>query len=385
MEFMLDLQLPDVYLKGVAMMTWYRVQGAPGFVRWRENPRNLQRGCHMAVCQDLASNVPVLGMVGDRVPTERALYSAVCVNIPSREAWSRGEPIAGGGTRGDIEVFTDGSRKEGRTGASFCLRTENGFQRENIPLGLYPTVFQAEVVAIEAACTSLCTSGTTNKSIRVLSDSQAALKALCNTRITSKGVASCKQAVERLVIGGNRVSLIWIPGHEGHEGNEVADQAAKMAAEADFLGPEPALPISLSVCKSGVREWCRREHKRVWENRTDCRQSKNSMDEPSKSRRVKFCKLSRGILRQVLGVLTGHCALNRHLHLMGKVAQPTCTKCGEEEETVTHYLGRCPVFFLKRMEAWGSPVMSYEDIKSSGTRPLIKFLRSTQRLLEWSD
>ena len=217
-----------------------------------------------------------------------------------------------------------------------------GYQEEVIPLGNYPTVFQAEVVAIEAACTSLVSNGTRSKTVRVFSDSQAALKALCSTRVSSKGVHSCRKAVESLARLGNDVKLIWIPGHEGHRGNEAADQAAKRASEEFFLGPEPSLPISLSSCKSAVHGWCRTEHSREWAERTDCRQAKMAIDAPSRSSRVRFCKLSRGMLRQVMGVLTGHCALNRHLHLMGKVDDPGCPKCGEDDETVVHFLCRCP-------------------------------------------
>ena len=227
--------------------------------------------------------------------------------------------------------------------------------------------------------------GTRDKIIRVYSDSQAALKALCNTKISSKSVAGCRRAVENLTDLGNSVSLVWIPGHEGHEGNEVADQAAKKAAETAFTGPQPSLPISLSFCKSEVQRWCRAEHARDWVGRTDCRQARQTLQEPSRSSRIRFCKLARGVLRQVQGVLTGHCVLNRHLHLMGKVAHPICPKCGEEEETVLHFLGHCPVYLTQRLAAWGDPVMSLEDIKSSGIRPLINYLRDTRRLLEWSE
>jgi ribonuclease HI len=43
----------------------------------------------------------------------------------------------------------------------------------------------------------------------------------------------------------NRVQLIWMPGHEGIEGNEVADQLAKLGSECPFIEPEPACGISV--------------------------------------------------------------------------------------------------------------------------------------------
>ena len=32
---------------------------------------------------------------------------------------------------------------------------------------------------------------------------------------------------------------MWVPGHEGAEGNKIADQLIKKGAQALFYGPEP--------------------------------------------------------------------------------------------------------------------------------------------------
>ncbi|GBP08323.1 hypothetical protein EVAR_72502_1 [Eumeta japonica] len=37
----------------------------------------------------------------------------------------------------------------------------------------------------------------------------------------------------------NKLVLVWIPGHEGHEGNERADCLAKRGAVRPFIDPEP--------------------------------------------------------------------------------------------------------------------------------------------------
>jgi ribonuclease HI len=36
----------------------------------------------------------------------------------------------------------------------------------------------------------------------------------------------------------NKVKLIWMPGHSSVEGNEKADQLAKLGADEPLLGPE---------------------------------------------------------------------------------------------------------------------------------------------------
>jgi ribonuclease HI len=57
-----------------------------------------------------------------------------------------------------------------------------------------------------------------NKSIYILSDSQAAIKALDKHQIISKLVWDCHQSLTKLA-RHNRVQIIWVPGHEGIVGN----------------------------------------------------------------------------------------------------------------------------------------------------------------------
>ena len=42
----------------------------------------------------------------------------------------------------------------------------------------------------------------------------------------------------------NTVSIKWMPGHEGHLGNEIADRLAKLGAQLQTDGAEPRLAVS---------------------------------------------------------------------------------------------------------------------------------------------
>jgi ribonuclease HI len=68
--------------------------------------------------------------------------------------------------------------------------------------------------------------GYKGRNIYILSDSQAAIKALNNFQINSKLVWDCHQSLMRLA-EHNRVQLIWVPGHMGIDRNEMADQLAR--------------------------------------------------------------------------------------------------------------------------------------------------------------
>jgi ribonuclease HI len=82
----------------------------------------------------------------------------------------------------------------------------------------------------------------------ILSDSQAAIKALNNFHINSKLVWDYHQSLMRLA-EHNRVQLIWVPGHMGIDGNEMADQLARQGSSRPFIGPEPALGISAKIAR----------------------------------------------------------------------------------------------------------------------------------------
>ena len=47
------------------------------------------------------------------------------------------------------------------------------------------------------------------------------------------------------------------------------------------------------------------------------------------------------------GILTGHLSLQCHLYLIGKTFSPTCV-CLQEDETVQHFLYRCPSYTFLR-------------------------------------
>jgi ribonuclease HI len=107
--------------------------------------------------------------------------------------------------------------------------------------------------------------GYTGRHICILSDSQAAIKALDSYQINSKLVWDCHQSLVKLA-KHNRIQLVWVPRHMGIDGNEIADQLARQGSSHPLTGPEPALGISAKVARGVIRDWTSRKHEEHWQS-----------------------------------------------------------------------------------------------------------------------
>jgi hypothetical protein len=105
-----------------------------------------------------------------------------------------------------------------------------------------------------------------NGYIYILSDSQAVIKAFSNYWIISKLVWICYQSLMQLT-EHNRVQMICVPGHEGIDGNEIADQLALAASQWE-------LPR-----KRG--QGFNRDHMKHWDSLRGLKQTKALLQGPS--------------------------------------------------------------------------------------------------------
>jgi hypothetical protein len=139
---------------------------------------------------------PILQIGSDKMIRRHVCDKPFMIRFPDRSAWKKWfQPDRKGG----LIWYTDGpppqKKREGgeSTGAGvYCHGTR---RKLSFSLGQYTTVFQAEVYAIKACAVENLDRDYKNRNIYILSDSQAAIKALGQHQITSKLVWDCHQSL----------------------------------------------------------------------------------------------------------------------------------------------------------------------------------------------
>ena len=87
-------------------------------------------------------------------------------------------------------------------------------------------------------------------------------------------------------------------------------------------------------------QWSVQEQNRRRCNIKSCCQAKQFMQAVNIRLTQYAVRLSRKDLRLLVGLLTGHNTLNRHITLLRRMDDPLCPLC-KEEDTSLHLLGNC--------------------------------------------
>ncbi|XP_067118877.1 ribonuclease H1-like [Centruroides vittatus] len=134
-----------------------------------------------------------------------------------------------------IKIYTDGSKTDTGVGSGIVIKGNDGntMYQASLKMAEYCTITQAETFAIYKAIEHISNNRSQYKGeLSFYSDSQTALSILKTKNRKTKLTNELIENSENLQRKQN-ITYNWIPGHQGHEGNEKADQLAKMAAKTN--------------------------------------------------------------------------------------------------------------------------------------------------------
>ena len=179
-------------------------------------------------------------------------------------------------------------------------------------------------------------------------DNQAAIKALEQVSSNNLLVHETKLKLND-ICKFNQVTLNWIPGHQGHRGNEIADRLAKLGGKGEFVGPLPVIPAPNVGVVGEIREWATKEHNKTWKMYKQCNKAKLFFNQLRPPESVKILNMKRCEINLITQIVTGHGDIGHHNFIVGREDNDLC-KCEQEAETYSyiHLLTCCPVYLNQR-------------------------------------
>ena len=192
----------------------------------------------------------------DRI-SERSVTTLFDTLIPDKESWLNENFL---GDRPGIHFFTDGSKLDGRTGLGFCVADLD--IRKCFRLPDHNTVFQAEVMAITECIKQANIMGLAGD-ISIFTDSQAAIRALSRESVVSMTILRCKEEINNFSSRG-RIKIIWVSGHCGIVGNEMANRLARGGSSLELVTLGNAKPFQ--ALREELTVWAETMQRTIWEN-----------------------------------------------------------------------------------------------------------------------
>jgi hypothetical protein len=144
----------------------------------------------------------------------------------------------------------------------------------------------------------------------------------------------CTLKILQMCLSVHEAYRVWLAGVRG---NEISDKLARDGSVQRFVRPEPFLGVSRQNIRGKIKWWMDNQHLVLWCGPCSTQRQAGKLISGYKlATRVRLLSFIRTRSRVVIGLLTGHNTLRRHLYVMRLSNNGTCRKCGTEEETSVH-------------------------------------------------
>ena len=153
---------------------------------------------------------------------------------------------------------------------------------------------------------------------------------------------------------------------------------ARLGSSSESQRHQASIPIPQAVCNTALKEWVLTKHARAWKSYSGGKHTKCFFQRTDEKWSKELLAMDRSRIRKVVGAITGHCGLNKHLATMGLSNDPMCA-CGLGEETGIHLICECPKFLTLRQKILGDRLMEPCEVSRLGPGILHRFLAGTKR------
>ncbi len=241
-----------------------------------------------------------------------------------------------------IMMYTDASKEGANVGYSWLASIGEYVIEENITPAKDISVFKAEMLAIGESLKWLQKNMDPMRRNIILSDSKSVVEKL-NGHLAQDEMTRNIMVALRDLNARTPTEVIWIKGHSGIVGNELAALLAKEgAAQADkLLDTKPHMPVSRKEIKRKIHDHYMKAWQIKWESLVDCRISKQFYPLVREDKRI--VKMSQKDLQLLTQTVTGHGLYKYHLgHWIELPDDDSCSLCQEGQEDTWHLWEWCP-------------------------------------------
>ena len=269
--------------------------------------------------------------------------------------------------KGNIFIFTDGSKTDNHVGSAYCAFQDRTLLHEwEAQLGSENSVFQAELFAIKNAI--IWMEKQPFAEILICSDSLSGLLSLDNIEHTDPLV----QDIQLSVIKSSKlISFMWIKGHSGIHGNERADTLARNAAVNDSL-PPTFVPYPPSNLKYTLKQKLLLDWQLRWDYSLTGRYTYQFFPKVSQQQLLNN--------RYLFLFATNHGPFQQHRYQIDVSPSPNCI-CGETSDSL-HYVLSCPLTSTFHIKKHQNQTLSQWLNYIIGTPTLLRRLIDCMRFVE---
>ena len=278
-------------------------------------------------------------------------------------------------------LFTDASKSDGHIGYAVVQKKQNDWSVLcDGQIHQDHSVFDGELMAINSALKFLFKNLLTGN-FGIFSDSLSGLQALMQTDNCDPLIQDTIDLWRRLKYRFCNVTLFWVPGHVGIDGNERADKAAKAAASASNNVPNKPLYVNKTMLKTRMREQTFHSWQMYWDLSIETGRFTYSLF-PKTKIKPPYALVPRNQDKILLNrAATGHFPVNHYLHRFKLRDNDKCSFCNLSE-TIDHVLTKCPAYARLRHENLALLDVSHHFLSTKDYLTQPKFFPLTLKILK---